>query len=182
MDVLNALASVKKLEEVDPDRIGMWGHSLGGSIILRSMVINSDVKAGVIWSGVVGTYQELYDEWWSRRVGPTWTPSQRERQANRPTRQSFIEKFGEPSDSNEFWRSISPNFYLQDISGPIQLHHGTNDETVPFVLSEKLYNRLKALGKEVEYYIYEGSDHNLSSPAFELAIERSIKFFDKHLK
>ncbi|OGH19219.1 MAG: hypothetical protein A2868_01810 [Candidatus Levybacteria bacterium RIFCSPHIGHO2_01_FULL_40_15b] len=182
VDVLNALASVKKLKDVDPDRIGMWGHSLGGSIVLRSMVINPDIKAGVIWSGAVGTYQELYDEWWSKRIRPTWTPSERERQANRPTRQSFIEKFGVPSDSDEFWKSISPNFYLEDISGSIQLHHGTADETVPYVLSEKLYNRLKTAGKEVEYYTYEGADHNLSSPAFELAIERSIEFFDKHLK
>lgn len=182
VDVLNAVDSIKKLKDVDPDRIGMWGHSLGGSITLRSMVITSDIKAGVIWGGVVGTYQEIFDEWWSKRVGPTFTPSQRERQANRPTRQRFIEEFGEPRDDNEFWRSISPNFYLNDISGPVQLHHGTADETVPYTLSEKLYNRLKALGKEVEYYTYEGADHNLSSPAFELATNRSIEFFDKYLK
>ncbi len=192
IDVLNAVASVKRLKDssvvsgqlsvVDPERIGMWGHSLGGSIALRSMVINRDIKAGVIWAGVVGTYQEIFDEWWSKRIRPTFTPSERERQANRPTRQSFIEKFGEPSDSSEFWISISPNFYLNDISGPVQLHHGTDDETVPYVLSEKLYNRLKALGKEVEYYTYEGADHNLSSPAFKLAIERSVEFFDKHLR
>lgn len=182
VDALNAFVSVKKLKEVDPNRIGMWGHSLGGSITLRSMVISQNIKAGVIWAGVVGTYQELYDEWWSKRIRPTWTPSERERQANRPTRQSFIEKFGEPADSNEFWKSISPNFYLNDISGPVQLHHGTADETVPYVLSERLYSRLKSLGKQIEYYTYEGADHNLASPAFELAMTRSIEFFDKHLK
>lgn len=192
VDVLNAVASIKKLRDpsvvsgqlsvVNPNKIGMWGHSLGGSITLRAMVISPDIKVGVIWGGVLGTYQEIFDEWWSKRVGPTFTPSQRERQANRPTRQSFIEKFGEPNDSNEFWKSISPNFYLEDISGPIQLHHGTVDETVPYVLSEKLYNRLKTAGKEAEYYIYEGADHNLSSTAFELAMNRSMEFFDKYLK
>lgn len=182
VDVLNAVASIRKLKEVNPNRIGMWGHSLSGSITVRSMVISRDIKAGVIWAGVVGTYQEIFDEWWSRRVKPPFTPSEREKQANRPTRQSFIEKFGEPDDKNEFWRSISPNFYLKDISGPIQLHHGTADETVPNVLSEKLYNRLKNLGKEAEYYTYEGADHNLASPAFELAMQRSVEFFDKHLK
>ncbi len=182
VDVLNALASVKKLEQVNPGKIGMWGHSLGGSITLRSMVISKDIKAGVIWGGVVGTYQEIFDEWWSKRIGPTFTPSQRERQANRPTRQSFIEKFGEPADTNAFWQSISPNFYLNDISGPIQLHHGTSDETVPYVLSQKLYNRLTAEGKTAELYLYDGADHNLSSPAFEPAMRRSVEFFDKYLK
>lgn len=182
VDVLNALASVKKLKNVDPNRIGMWGHSLGGFITLRSMVISPDIKAGVIWGGAVGSYEELFKEWWSRRTRPTWTPSERERQANRPTRQSFIEKYGEPSDNNAFWKSISPNFFLNQISGPLQLHHGMNDETVPFVLSERLYNRLKTAGKEVEFYKYEGGDHNLSEPSFSIAIQRSIEFFDKYLK
>lgn len=182
VDVLNAVASVKKLKQVNPEKIGMWGHSLGGSITIRSMVTSRDIKAGVIWAGAVGTYEELFREWWSKRTRPTWTPSERERQSNRPSRQSFIEKYGEPKDTSEFWRSISPNFYLEDISGPIQLHHGTADETVPFILSEKLNDRLKKAQKEVEYYAYEGADHNLSSPAFELAMQRSLEFFDKHLK
>src|SRR3989344_2566762 len=91
---------IRQLSVVHAERIGMWGHSLGGSVTLRSMVVSPDIRAGVIWGGVVGTYQEIFNEWWSKRVGPTFTPSQRERQANRPTRQSFIEKFGEPADSN----------------------------------------------------------------------------------
>lgn len=181
-DVLNALSSVKKLDYVNGVKIGMWGHSLGGHLTLRSMVISEDIKAAVIWAGVVGSYQELFDEWWSKRVGPTWSPSQRERTANRPTRQSFIEKFGQPNDSSEFWRSISPNFFLDDISGPLQLHHGTADETVPYVLSQKLKKALENKGETVELYIYEGADHNLSGQGFGLAMQRSIEFFDKYLK
>ncbi len=53
IDVLNGLASVKRLDYVDPDRIGMWGHSMGGYITLRAMVTSPDIKAGVIWAGVV---------------------------------------------------------------------------------------------------------------------------------
>jgi dipeptidyl aminopeptidase/acylaminoacyl peptidase len=30
-DVLNALASVKRLKDADPNRIGMWGHSMGAA-------------------------------------------------------------------------------------------------------------------------------------------------------
>jgi len=30
--VLNAVASVKRYPDADPDRIGMWGHSMGGHI------------------------------------------------------------------------------------------------------------------------------------------------------
>src|SRR3989338_8477195 len=49
IDVLNAVASIKKYKDANPKEIGMWGHSMGGFITLRSMVVNKDIKAGVIW-------------------------------------------------------------------------------------------------------------------------------------
>lgn len=51
IDVLNAVASIKKYLGVSPENIGMWGHSLGGFLALRNMVVSKDVKAGVIWAG-----------------------------------------------------------------------------------------------------------------------------------
>ncbi len=45
-----ALASVRQHPDVDPQRLGMWGHSLGGFITVRAMV-TGDIKAGVIWAG-----------------------------------------------------------------------------------------------------------------------------------
>lgn len=60
IDVLNAVASLKRYPTADPERIGMWGHSMGGYITLRSMVVSPDIKAGVIWAGVVGTYPDLF--------------------------------------------------------------------------------------------------------------------------
>jgi len=53
IDVLNAVASIKRYEDADPARIGMWGHSMGGGITLRCMVVTDDIIAGVIWAGVV---------------------------------------------------------------------------------------------------------------------------------
>src|SRR5688572_18862454 len=47
IDVLNALASIKSHPQVNPEKVGMWGHSMGGYLILRSMVIVDDIKAGV---------------------------------------------------------------------------------------------------------------------------------------
>ena len=67
VDVLNALASMERYPDADPKRIGMWGHSMGGYITLRSMVISKDIRAGVIWGGVVGSYPDLLTKW---RRGP----------------------------------------------------------------------------------------------------------------
>ena len=59
-DVLNALSTLKQYKVADPTRIGMWGHSMGGNIILRDSVVNTkDIKAAVIWGGVVAPYDDL---------------------------------------------------------------------------------------------------------------------------
>jgi len=182
IDVLNALASVKKLSYVNPERIGMWGHSLGGNITQRALVVNTkDIKAAVIWGGVVGSYKNLFDEWWSKRDRfTTFQPSQREVNSNRPSRQRFVEEHGNPTDENSFWKSISPTSYIQDVAAPIQLHAGLSDETVPYALSQKFYDLLIAHDKTAEIYLYEGADHNLSQ-VFNTAEDRSINFFKKYL-
>ena len=63
VDVLNAVSAIQNYPDADPDRIGMWGHSMGGYITLRAMVVNPDIKAGVIWAGVVGSYPDLLAKW-----------------------------------------------------------------------------------------------------------------------
>ena len=37
IDVLNAVSSIKKLADVNHEKIGMWGHSMGGYLTLRAM-------------------------------------------------------------------------------------------------------------------------------------------------
>ncbi len=49
--------SLKRFKEVDPERIGMWGHSMGGWITMRAMVTSRDIKAGVIWGSKVPILQ-----------------------------------------------------------------------------------------------------------------------------
>lgn len=176
IDVANAVSSVKKLESADPNNIGMWGHSMGGHITLRNMVVSKDIKAGVIWAGVVGSYQDLLERWRRRptSVQPTITGRSR-------WRADLVERYGQPDQNPQFWNSISANSYLTEISGPLQLHHGTSDQSVPVEFSEKLEAQMIAAGKEVELYKYPGDDHNISKN-FSTAMRRSIEFFDKFLK
>ncbi|MEM7535970.1 MAG: alpha/beta fold hydrolase [Chloroflexota bacterium] len=173
VDVLNALASMKNYPAADPNRIGMWGHSMGGYITLRSMVISEDIKAGVIWAGVVASYTDLMDRW-ATRPGP-WL-----RRAIRWRDASFAE-FGTPQENPAFWDGISANSYLSELSGPIELHHGTNDYSVPVEFSQDLEAQIQAVNGDVSAYIYAGDNHNISI-SFNTAMARSVAFFDKHVK
>lgn len=177
-DALNAVASLQQLSQVDPTRIGMWGHSMGGHITLRSMVVSNDVKAGVIWGGVVASYEDMMTNW--NRSRP-WQPSNRETAARRPSRQELIDQFGNSDENSEFWQSISPIYHVETISGPIQLHHGQADDVVPYQFSESLHQALIAANQTVEYYSYNNGDHNISGVYFSQAMNRTIDFFKKYL-
>lgn len=175
VDVLNALASVQQYPGVNPDKMGMWGHSMGGNLTLRAMVTVKSIKVGVIWAGVVGSYQDMMTNW--HRSGPSPTTS------GRLTRmfQSLTDTYGSWDSNPDFWASISPIDNVADISGPLQLHHGTADSEVPLEFSESLYQAMKNDGKEVELYPYPGDDHNISK-SFSIAMQRTVQFFDRFLK
>jgi dipeptidyl aminopeptidase/acylaminoacyl peptidase len=93
----------------------------------------------------------------------------------------MLEVHGSPEENPAFYASISPNTYLADLSGPIQLHHGTADTSVPVEYSEQLETQVQAASKPVELFVYEGDNHNLSAN-FGKAMARSIQFFDTYVK
>jgi uncharacterized protein len=176
IDVLNAVASIKQLPEVNPNKIGMWGHSMGGYLTLRTMVISKDVKVGVIWAGVVASYPDLLYNW--RRTG-SFTPSPSSRGVG--WRTGWIEAFGTPEQNPVFWNSVSATSYLADLSGPLELHHGTEDEDVPLEFSIRLAEQARNAGQIADLYTYEGDNHNISGN-FSTAMTRTIGFFDLVLK
>lgn len=179
IDVLNAFSSLQKYPGVDATRIGMWGHSMGGAITLRSMVVNPEIKAGVVWAGVVGSYPDLMTIWPAHRQRNSYrvgAPTNR-----RSWRSEFVDRYGSYEENAEFWDSISATSYLSDVSGPIQSHHATGDTSVPVEFSELLDERMKEAGKISEAFIYQGDDHNISAN-FSTAMNETIKFFDEHVK
>ncbi len=182
IDVLNAVAAIKTYPDADPERIGMWGHSMGGHITLRAMVVTDDIKAGVIWAGVVASYPDLLARWRrGNRAGSEIFPTPDPNSRRGRWRRELLETYGSPEENPEFWAAISPNSYLGDLSGPVQMHHGTADTSVPVEFSETLLSQMQAVGRPVELYIYDGDNHNISN-SFGTAIQRSIQFFDTYVK
>src|SRR3984893_1667407 len=175
VDVLNAVTSLQRYGSADPNRLGMWGHSMGGNLTLRALVIDPRIKVAVIWAGVNATYKDLMENWHpvgGEPVAPSFGGGQR---------QNYLAQVGTPEQNPAFWDSISPMAYLADITAPIQLDHGTADTEVPLQFSQTLANDLRAANKQVELYTYAGSDHNIAQ-GFTLAMARSVAFFDRSLK
>ena len=176
-DVLNAVASIKRYKDADPNRIGMWGHSMGGQLTLRAMVVTKDIKAGVIWAGVVAPYPNKFTG--GRLFRASFSAPGTDGGGNGGPFGLFGQFRQAPNP--QLWSAVSPNRYLADISGPVQLQQSRTDATVPYDYSVTLNDELKQAGKSVEFYTYEGDDHNLSQHLY-VALQRSVDFFDRYVK
>lgn len=171
IDVLNAVGSLRNYPDTDPNRLGMWGHSLGGEVTLRAMVVSGNITAGVIWAGTVAPPAGQLDMWGGSGGWHAAPSAPRE----------LTEQYGTPEENPEFWASLSATSYLDYLSGPVQLQHGEADQEVPLSWSQALSDAINQAGRVVEIYTYPGSDHNISQ-GFDLAMQRTIAFFDKYTK
>lgn len=179
IDDLNAISSLKKYPNVNSSKIGVWGHSMGGHITLMDLVINKDIKVAVIWSGVIGSYNEILYNWQNRVA---YHPDAQDLRLRNQNSTNLIAQYGNPSQNPNFWNSIDPVSNLNYVDVPVQLHVVVSDSEVPADFSANLYTKLKSLGKTAEFYTYPGTDHNIGGANFGPAMQRTISFFDKYLK
>lgn len=178
VDVLNGISSIKKYPGVNPEKIGVWGHSMGGNISLKVAEISGDVKALDIWSGVVAPIDDIIYNWQGR---VSYIPDPLDLELRNKGLNFLIQKYGSPSKNPKFWDKIDPNTYLSSINIPVQISVGLSDNQVPTDFSKGLYERLRNLNKEVFYYEYPGANHDINQ-SFTGAMERTIKFFDMYLR
>ncbi|GAA5437910.1 prolyl oligopeptidase family serine peptidase [Deinococcus aquaticus] len=159
VDVLNAAASLRRDPRVNPARMGLWGHSMGGQLSLKAMIVDPSLKAASLWAGVIASYDVLSTD---------WNPPPGEKRTLDALNRRYL-------------RLLSPNAYLKELNGrPIQLHHGTNDKDVPYSFQKNLADDLRNAGQSAEAYRYEGDNHNLSGN-LRVALNRSVQFFKDNL-
>jgi dipeptidyl aminopeptidase/acylaminoacyl peptidase len=179
VDDLNAIASIKKYPAANPSKIGVWGHSMGGMITLKDLVIDKgDIKAAAIWGGVVGTYNDLIYNWQSR---VSYKPDAEDLMLRNKNLSVLTGLYGTPITNPDFWNSVDPTNFVGDISAPVQISVGLSDTQVPPDFSKGLFNKLTTAGKTVQYYEYPGANHDINQ-SFAFAMKRTINFFNVFLK
>ena len=167
-DSMNLMDAVKRLPQVDPARLGVWGHSTGGLNALQATVSRQDIRATVVVSTMSADMTETLG---FLRGWRPWVADE------------VVRRFGTPQARPDNWARISPINYLAEASGPVQVHHGTADEEVTPEFSAHLWNAMQAAGTPGEYYIYIGADHLWSQPGpWQAMMERTAAFYDRYLK
>ena len=166
IDVLNLVNLVRAqsgvaglLEKADKQRIGLWGHSMGGGIVMRALIIDHKINAGLLYASV--------------NVNEAINLSHFGNDGRRET------KLKVPGIALDL---ISPFKFLNEITTPLSIHHGAEDETVPIKWTQDLCKQLEDLGKQVECFLYPGEAHTFKNSGDTLFIKRMIEFFNKELK
>lgn len=177
IDTLNAYSAMQNLEFVDSDKVGLWGHSMAGNVVLRSIAAKPDIPAAVIWAGAGFSYEDLQKY---RINDGSYRPPQNNTERQSRRRQLF-ETHGEFSRESEFWRSVSPSDFLVDVKGAVQLHHAVNDNVVNIGYSRDLKSSLDRAGVKNELHEYQSGGHNISGSSFSTAMRRTVEFYTEQI-
>ncbi|MEX1247256.1 MAG: alpha/beta fold hydrolase [Anaerolineales bacterium] len=165
VDVLNLIAIVNTqagqpglLQAADPDAVFLWGHSMGGGIVLRVITVGADVQGAVLYGSMSGDERRNFEH--IRDVLSEGTRGNEELTA-----------------SDEALQLISPINYFERIQVPVSIHHGDIDDVVPLTWSLELCDVLLSSGKPAECFTYHNMPHTFYGLNDELLIQRSIEFF-----
>jgi uncharacterized protein len=167
IDVLNLIQILKADGRVRPDAIGIFGHSMGGEVAIKALVVSPDIRAAVLYASMSA---DALESW--RLINNTWAYGW-----------FLFDGPFSPWRDFEAFRLASPINFLDYVQAPVQLHHGTADGTVPLEWSQRLTRLLREHGKDADLFQYPGAPHGfgIGSVAYTMLMERSTLFFGQHL-
>ncbi len=148
---------------LDARKIGVYGVSTGGHLAALLALTSSSIGAAAIESAPtdLATLHQGARLDWNAAGSP------------------LSRLLGGPvAQKSELARRASPLFYADETAPPFLITHGDADEFVPISQSEKLYQKLKAAGANVDFQVYSSEAHGLKG-ARDQADARVLKFFQK---
>ena len=177
LDVLALMSALPGLDDADLTHVFMWGHSLGGEVSLRALLVSNSVRGATLWSPVGGSL-------WEQAYHYTWydnnddTDSRLKPKSKMKELSDDIRDLGFPYDPD----SSEPGKFLHLLKTPVVLHHAKGDGEVPYIWSELLATELVLQGKDYTFYSYDSDDHLFRGEERNLAVSRDVAFFRSLMK
>jgi len=156
-DLLDAVKWLKSQSFVDPDRVGIWGWSGGGSFTLLAMTSSKEFRAGISVAAVSDWH--YYDTKWAEAMMKT------------------------PKANPEGYEKSSHAKRAKSLSGRLLLVHGTYDDNVHPQNTWRFTNGLIDAGITFDMMIYPMRKHGIEDdPAQKHLYTTMLEFWKRNLK
>jgi dipeptidyl aminopeptidase/acylaminoacyl peptidase len=160
----HAVKWLRQQDWVDAERIGVWGGSYGGFAVLTCVTRLPDY-----WAAAVDVFGPANLITFARAVPPTW----------RRMMKRFV---GDPDEDEELLRERSPMTYIENVTAPLLVIQGATDPRVVKAESDQLVEKLRSLGRTVEYVVFEDEGHGFTKRQNELKATRlAAEWLERHL-
>ena len=175
-------AAVQKVIEmgyVDPERIGINGHSYGGEGAAFIGTRSRMFAAVAMGAGVTDLYQDFNQNWgWAYGIDGGSGANGHSYYLYGQGREAVS-----PWENPEMYRFESGITHAPDATAPFLIMHGTDDPTVAFFHGLGMYNALRFNGKSAVLLAYRGEGHGLRGMANRRDLTvRFFQFFNHYLK
>jgi acetyl esterase/lipase len=149
---------------VDAERIAVFGGSYGGFAVLTCVTRLPDE-----WAAAVDIFGPSNLVTFAKAVPPTW--------------KRFIARFvGDPETEVDFLMERSPITYVDNVKTPLLVIQGATDPRVVKGESDQMVEKLRELGREVEYVVFDDEGHGFTKRPNELKAYRlAAEWLERHL-
>lgn len=147
---------LKDQKYVDATRIGIFGWSFGGFMTTSFMTRNPDVFKVAVAGGPVIDWS-YYEVMYTERYMDT------------------------PEENPEGYKEASVINYVDNLKGKLLLIHGAQDNVVVWQHSIQFLKACVDKGKQVDYFVYPGHEHNVLGKDREHLYQKITDYFMQNL-
>jgi dipeptidyl aminopeptidase/acylaminoacyl peptidase len=167
-DLVDAVRWAVERGTANPERVAIYGGSYGGYAALVGATFTPELFRCAV--DVVGPSSLIT---LIRTIPPYWST----------LLATFHERVGNPDTEEEFLKSRSPLFYVDQIKIPLLIAQGANDPRVKRSESEQIVAALREKGIDHEYLLFEDEGHGFARPQNRLKFYAAAeRFLAKHLE
>jgi dipeptidyl aminopeptidase/acylaminoacyl peptidase len=160
-DEMAGVDHVISLGYVDAEKMAVGGWSYGGMMTDFIITKTNRFKAAMSGASEANYFLDYgvdhYQYEWEKEVGLPW-------------------------EKPEAYLKMSPFFNIENVKTPTLVMCGEEDQNVPLVNSEQIFQALRRIGIDTMLVIYPGEPHGISTPSYQKdRFQRILAWFDHYV-
>lgn len=180
IDILHLISAVRETNATDlpafeREAIFLWGHSLGGDVMARTLTISDHIKAASLWAPATTS---LWDQAHHYHYDSPCCADGRSLNALL----AELQHYNQISPGKLRATQLNPGNYIGEVSSPVMLQVTANDTGVRSAWAIEYHYALREFGVPTELKVYPGEEHVFSGDTLEKAIQADLEFFQSAMK